>query len=156
MHHLRTSCVLLLAFALSVSAAFSQAVTATIVGSVTDASGAVIANAKITLTETNTGVDRANMSNSSGNFTYPNLPNGRIPRHRGSGGLQEGSSRRHQSGRRLHRARRRCTLARQRHGDHPRDRRGRRTEDRPRRHQYAPSTLSRFRNCRTCSTAITS
>ena len=76
MHHLRTSCVLLLAFALSVSAAFSQAVTATIVGSVTDASGAVIANAKITLTETNTGVDRANTSNSSGNFTYANLPNG--------------------------------------------------------------------------------
>ena len=46
--HLRTSCVLLLAFALGVSAAFSQAVIATIVGSVKDASGAVIANAKIT------------------------------------------------------------------------------------------------------------
>ena len=71
MHHLRTSCVLLLALALSVSAAFSQAVTATIVGSVTDASGAVIANAKITLTETDTGVDSASTSNSSGNFTPP-------------------------------------------------------------------------------------
>ena len=76
MHHLRTDCVLLLTFALSVSAAFSQAVTATIVGSVTDASNAVIANAKITLTETNTSVDHANTSNSSGNFTYANLPNG--------------------------------------------------------------------------------
>jgi hypothetical protein len=76
MRHLRRSCVLLLAAALSASTAFSQAVSATIVGSVTDASGAVIANAKITLTETDTGVDRANVSNPSGNFTYGNLPNG--------------------------------------------------------------------------------
>src|SRR5439155_22304780 len=77
MLHLRTICVLLLIAALSVSTAFSQLVSATIVGSVTDASGAVVANAKITLTETNTGVDRASVSNGSGNFTYPNLPPGR-------------------------------------------------------------------------------
>src|SRR5258707_7896233 len=77
MLHLRSIWVLLLAAALSVSTAFSQLVSATIVGSVTDASGAVVANAKITLTETNTGVDRASTSNASGNFTYPNLPPGR-------------------------------------------------------------------------------
>src|SRR5438552_9269762 len=77
MLHLRTICVLLLIAALSVSTAFSQLVSATIVGSVTDASGAVVANAKIVLTETNTGVDRAGVANASGNFTYPNLPPGR-------------------------------------------------------------------------------
>ncbi len=77
MRRLRSLCVLLLAAALSVSPAFSQLVSATIVGSVTDASGAVVANAKITLTETNTGVDRASVANESGNFTYPNLPPGR-------------------------------------------------------------------------------
>src|SRR5947208_13783353 len=77
MLHLRTICVLLVAAALSVSTAFSQLVSATIVGSVADSSGAVVANAKITLTETNTGVDRATVSNASGNFTYPNLPPGR-------------------------------------------------------------------------------
>src|SRR5580765_3058428 len=77
MRHLRSICVLLLAAALSGGTAFSQLVSATIVGSVTDSSGAVVANAKITLTETNTGVDRAGVSNASGNFTYPNLPPGR-------------------------------------------------------------------------------
>jgi hypothetical protein len=59
------------------SLAFSQLVSATIVGSVTDASGAVVPNAKVTLTETNTGVDRTATTNASGNYTYPNLPPGR-------------------------------------------------------------------------------
>ena len=77
MRHLRSICIILVAAALSVSTAFSQLVSATIVGSVTDSSGAIVANAKITLTETNTGVDRAGISNSSGNFTYPNLPPGK-------------------------------------------------------------------------------
>ena len=61
---------------MSVGAAFAQAVSATIVGTVTDTSGAVVAGAKVTLTETNTGVDRASVTNASGNFTYPNLPPG--------------------------------------------------------------------------------
>ena len=74
---LRSICVLLLGMVLGVGPAFSQLVSATIVGTVTDASGAVVANAKITLTETNTGVDRLSLSNESGNFTYPNLPPGR-------------------------------------------------------------------------------
>ena len=77
MLRLRLTCVLLLAAALSAGIAYSQLVSATIVGSVTDSSGAAVANAKITLTETNTGVDRASLSNPSGNFTYPNLPPGR-------------------------------------------------------------------------------
>jgi hypothetical protein len=76
MRHLRSIATLLSLAAFCVAGAFGQAVSATIVGSVTDSSGAVVANAKITLTETNTGVDRANVTNTSGNFTYPNLPPG--------------------------------------------------------------------------------
>jgi hypothetical protein len=77
MRSLRLICSIFLLGAFFAGSAFSQLVSATIVGSVTDASGAVVANAKITLTETNTGVDRAGVSNASGNFTYPNLPPGR-------------------------------------------------------------------------------
>ncbi len=76
MRYLRLIGILLLAAALSVSTAFSQLVSATIVGSITDSSGAVVPNAKVMLTETNTGVDRAGVTNSSGNYTYPNLPPG--------------------------------------------------------------------------------
>ena len=76
MRHLRLICILLLAATFSVSTAFSQLVSATIVGSVTDSSGAVVANAKVQLTETNTGVDRNGLTNASGNFTFPNLPPG--------------------------------------------------------------------------------
>ena len=77
MRYLRLIGILLLAAALSVSTAFSQLVSATIVGSITDSSGAVVPNAKVLLTETNTGVDRTGLANASGNFTYPNLPPGR-------------------------------------------------------------------------------
>ena len=76
MLNLRTICTVFLCATMSVTAVFAQAVSATIVGAVTDTSGAVVANAKVTLTETNTGVDRANVTNASGNFTYPNLPPG--------------------------------------------------------------------------------
>jgi hypothetical protein len=68
--------MLLLAGALSGGTAFSQAVSATILGSVKDATGAVVANAKVMLTETNTGVDRPGVTNASGTFTYANMPPG--------------------------------------------------------------------------------
>jgi hypothetical protein len=77
MRGLRSICIVLLLALSTAGAAFSQLVSATIVGTVTDASGAVVPNAKILLTETNTGVDRLNTANASGNFTYPNLPPGR-------------------------------------------------------------------------------
>jgi hypothetical protein len=72
MHCLRLICLLFCA----VAPAFGQAVSASIVGTVTDATGAVITNGRVTLTETNTGVDRSAVTNPSGNFTYPNLPPG--------------------------------------------------------------------------------
>ncbi len=61
---------------LCAGAAFSQAVNGTIVGTVTDASGAVIAGAKVTLTEVNTKIVHAGTTNDSGTFSFPDLPPG--------------------------------------------------------------------------------
>ena len=67
MRILRWACALCaLAIFVQVSA-FAQAVTGTVLGTVTDASGAVVANAPITLTEVNTGVSRTSATNTSGN-----------------------------------------------------------------------------------------
>src|SRR5213075_50451 len=66
-------------FALAVMFAalgYSQAVNATMLGSVTDSSGAVIANAKVTITEGSTGVSRSTTTNESGNYTFPNVSPG--------------------------------------------------------------------------------
>lgn len=66
-------CALVLAFQVSADA---QAVTGTVLGTVQDASGAVVVNAKVTLTEMNTNVSRTAMSNTSGNYTFPDIPEG--------------------------------------------------------------------------------
>lgn len=66
-------CALLFIFHM---AAFAQAVTGTVLGTVTDASGAVVAAAKVTLTETNTGVSRTSETNPSGNYTFAEIPEG--------------------------------------------------------------------------------
>ncbi len=76
MQGLRSICVFVLLCALCAGIAFSQAVNGTIVGSVTDASGAAVANAKVTLTETNTKISRSTLSNESGTWGFPNLPPG--------------------------------------------------------------------------------
>src|SRR4030095_16711416 len=55
---------------------WGQAVTATLVGTITDASGAVMVNTKVSATETNTGVSRAATTNESGNYSFTNLPPG--------------------------------------------------------------------------------
>ena len=53
-----------------------QAVNATLVGTVTDATGAAVTNARITITETNTGISRTSQTNESGNYVFPDLPPG--------------------------------------------------------------------------------
>ena len=53
-----------------------QAVNATLVGTVTDSSGAAVGNAKVTITETNTGIAHASQTNESGNYVFPDLPPG--------------------------------------------------------------------------------
>ena len=65
-----------LAVLASAGLAYSQAVNATLLGTVTDASGAVVPNAKVTITETQTGVAHAMQTNESGNWIVPNLPPG--------------------------------------------------------------------------------
>src|SRR5882724_10460100 len=53
-----------------------QAVNATLLGAVTDTSGAVVAGAKVTATEMKTGVSRSTTTNDSGNYAFANLPPG--------------------------------------------------------------------------------
>jgi hypothetical protein len=55
---------------------FSQAVNATLVGTITDSSGGVIMGARVTATEANTGITRNINTNESGNYTFPNLSPG--------------------------------------------------------------------------------
>src|ERR1700739_3809165 len=58
------------------SSGFSQAVNGTIVGTVSDVSGGVIAGANVTLTEVNTRIIRRAQTNSSGTYSFPELPPG--------------------------------------------------------------------------------
>jgi len=74
--NLRPICVLLLASCLFAGVAFSQAVTGSLVGTVTDSSGGSVPGGKVTLTETNTGVSRTTTTNESGNYTFSELPPG--------------------------------------------------------------------------------
>jgi len=55
---------------------FSQAVSSTVVGTVTDSTHAVIVNASVMLTETDTNVSRTTHSNESGNFSFNDVPPG--------------------------------------------------------------------------------
>jgi len=56
--------------------AFSQAVNGSLVGTITDSSGATVASAKINLVATQTGIAQQGTSNSSGNYTFTNLQPG--------------------------------------------------------------------------------
>src|SRR5215475_10196545 len=67
--------LLLIATALPTPVA-GQAVNATVVGTVSDATGAPVANVKVTLTETNTNITRTVQTNDSGNYVAADLPPG--------------------------------------------------------------------------------
>ncbi len=56
--------------------AFGQAVNGSLVGNVSDVTGARVPNAKVTLTETNTGITRTTPTNENGNYTVSDLPPG--------------------------------------------------------------------------------
>ena len=56
--------------------AAAQAVTGTIIGTVADSTGAVVAGAKVTITNTGTGLTRTVTSDSAGEYTAPSLPTG--------------------------------------------------------------------------------
>ncbi|NYF91071.1 TonB-dependent receptor [Tunturiibacter empetritectus] len=67
---------LLALLVLFTSAAFAQLTTADILGTVTDATGAVVPNATITLTNTGTNLVRTIQSNGSGDYVFALLPVG--------------------------------------------------------------------------------
>ena len=56
--------------------AYGQAVSGSLLGTVTDASGATVPGAKVTITEVNTGISRAMETNQSGFFSFPSLEPG--------------------------------------------------------------------------------
>jgi hypothetical protein len=70
--------VLLLAALLLVLSAQArgQAVNATLLGTVTDSSGAFVTGVSVTITETHTGINRTSQTNDSGNYVFPNLTPG--------------------------------------------------------------------------------
>ena len=70
------SLVVLCGLLLAARPAAGQAVNATLLGTVTDSSGAAVANAKVTITETNTGISHTSQTNESGNYVFPDLPPG--------------------------------------------------------------------------------
>ena len=55
---------------------YGQAVTGSLLGTVTDASGAAVPSARVTITETNTGISRSTETNTSGNYAFPTLEPG--------------------------------------------------------------------------------
>ena len=55
---------------------WGQAVNGSLVGTVTDSSGGVVPNAKITILEVNTGATRNSNTNDSGNYSFTDLPPG--------------------------------------------------------------------------------
>ena len=61
---------------LSTAYTFGQAVNATLLGTVTDSTGAAVSSAKVTVAEQNTGVSHSGQTNESGNYTFPDLPPG--------------------------------------------------------------------------------
>lgn len=67
--------LLLLLLALP-SMAHAQAVSATLLGSVSDKTGAAVAGTKIVIQDVATGITHEVITNESGNYTFPNLPPG--------------------------------------------------------------------------------
>lgn len=70
--------VLLAAMVMVIAAtiAWSQAVTGTLLGTVTDASGALVPNAKVTAVEVNTGINRVVETGNGGQYSFTSLPPG--------------------------------------------------------------------------------
>ena len=56
--------------------ATAQVLYTTIVGTVEDATGALVPNAKVTISDSATGVNREATTDSAGNYTIPSVPIG--------------------------------------------------------------------------------
>ena len=66
----------LILMAAAPSVAFAQAVTGTLLGTVTDSSGAVVSGAQVTITNQNTGFTRSVKTDTIGEYTVPSIPTG--------------------------------------------------------------------------------
>jgi hypothetical protein len=73
---LKTASVIFLIFALLAPPAAAQTFRGTILGTVTDPQGAVVADAKVTARNVATGLERSTVTDSEGNYTIPELPIG--------------------------------------------------------------------------------
>jgi hypothetical protein len=69
-------CLAVFALLALTMSAFAQVQNGQITGTVTDPSGAAIANAKVTVTNAATGFSTSTNSNSSGNYTVREVPVG--------------------------------------------------------------------------------
>jgi len=58
------------------AAAFAQATRGTILGTITDQTGAAMPGVTVVATETRTNASRDTVTNETGNFTFPNIPDG--------------------------------------------------------------------------------
>lgn len=76
-HPMLITLVAFLLAALHTTAAFAQLDTATLVGTVTDGSGAVLPGVTVTVTQEGTGVAQTTVTNSSGQYIFPGLRVGR-------------------------------------------------------------------------------
>src|SRR5262249_32441514 len=76
MKHLRLLCVLSTLILIGAVCLFGQAVSGSLVGGITDSSGASIPDAKIKVTEVNTGISRSAAANASGAYVFTNLEPG--------------------------------------------------------------------------------
>ena len=68
--------VCMLFVACAAGPAFGQAVSGTILGTVTEASGGVLPAAKVTAISEETGTSRSTTADANGEFTFPSLPPG--------------------------------------------------------------------------------
>ncbi|HVN19419.1 MAG TPA: carboxypeptidase regulatory-like domain-containing protein [Dongiaceae bacterium] len=73
---LRLLTVLFSLLTMSIGIAFGQAISGNVVGTVSDASGAVVANAEVTATNVGTNASLVTHTNSSGEYRFDNLPVG--------------------------------------------------------------------------------
>src|SRR3989442_3223705 len=72
----RAMCVLLALLLTCATSSFGQAVSGSLVGTVTDSSGASIPDAKVKISEVNTGISRSTAANASGSYVFTNLEPG--------------------------------------------------------------------------------
>src|SRR5689334_6682408 len=70
---IRVFALTVLAFALAIDLAWTQTFQGGIRGTLTDPTGAVIGDAKITLTEQGTGISRSTLSGGGGEYTFAAL-----------------------------------------------------------------------------------